>query len=118
MFLFADRPPADAAFVGRMPRGVGLESTLVDSIAISLRFPDYFGQNWDAVDECLCDLSWLPTGKVALLHFEVPSVAEGVLHMYLDVLDNAVKHWQTGSRDFVVVFPPDSAASLGRLLTG
>jgi len=31
-----------------------------EEIDRALRFPDYFGRNWDAVYDCLTDLSWLP----------------------------------------------------------
>lgn len=40
--------------------GIGSKEALLDAVASALDFPDYFGSNWDALDECLRDLSWLP----------------------------------------------------------
>lgn len=33
--------------------------SLFTEFATKLEFPDYFGRNWDAFDECIGDLSWL-----------------------------------------------------------
>ena len=35
------------------------DKDLFNSIANVMKFPDYFGKNWDALDECLRDLDWL-----------------------------------------------------------
>lgn len=32
---------------------------LLERIAAALAFPDWFGYNWDALADCLADLSWL-----------------------------------------------------------
>ena len=37
-----------------------------------LAFPDYFGWNWDAFDECLKDLSWIGNGPMHIIHNEIP----------------------------------------------
>ena len=37
------------------------EQSLFETVAKEMQFPDYFGENWDALDECLFDLdTWLP----------------------------------------------------------
>ena len=57
-----------------------------------LQFPEYFGENWDALRDCLRDLSWLSENKVVIYHEELPRlVAEGDLATYLDILHCTVR---------------------------
>jgi RNAse (barnase) inhibitor barstar len=42
-------------------------SDLYDEVSAALQFPDYFGENWDAFEDCLTDLEWLPAVGYALL---------------------------------------------------
>jgi RNAse (barnase) inhibitor barstar len=48
--------------------GVKDESGLLSKLASDLNFPDYFGMNWNALIDCLRDLSWLnPRGVLVVL---------------------------------------------------
>lgn len=82
--------------VVRVPRGVRSKQKLLAILADRLRFPAYFGRNWDALEECLRDLSWLPAEQpVVLAHDDLPFGAGGENRaIYLGILHSAAAHWQ------------------------
>ena len=43
------------------------KAALFERVATALEFPDWFGHNWDALADCLGDLSWLPADGYLLL---------------------------------------------------
>lgn len=46
----------------------GNKAQMLDCLARSLRFPEWFGQNWDALADSLLDMGWLPAaGYVVIL---------------------------------------------------
>ena len=40
------------------------EVTFFHEISASFQFPWYFGENWAAFDECICDLEWLQFDRI------------------------------------------------------
>ena len=92
---------------------------LLQWYASALKFPDYFGQNWDALEECLRNLSWQPPGRVLIHHHELPLRGKGQgvdRDSYLRILADTVRHWQrAGGREFVVAFDPHCQAALQAL---
>ena len=89
---------------------------LLGALAAALDFPDWFGGNWDALEDCLTDLSWIPSaGYLILLEGcgGLPSDDFGVLR---DVLASAAEFWSERGKPFyvVIVGGPDSLPEFGR----
>jgi|GEM_PF-985440 len=73
-----------------------------------LHFPSYFGGNWDALNDCLHDLSWLPEHQeIVLIHDGLPF---GVgpsrsRQIYLELLAGLLEADATGPSRWTIVFP-------------
>ena len=98
----------------------GSKSALLAWYATALNFPGYFGHNWDALEECLRDLAWLPPGRILIHHRDLPLQGKGQLaecRSYLALLANTVHHWRSAAgRELVVAFEPHCQAALQALM--
>jgi len=80
------------------------KSALLRRIAARLGFPAWFGENWDALEDCLTDLSWREgEGHVVVIEgFQfLPADELGVL---IDVMSSAAEFWAARGKAFFAVF--------------
>ncbi len=123
-FQFVDDPMSyrcDAGLVVRIPAAARGKQKLLGALATRLRFPRYFGNNWDALEECLGDLSWLgELSRVTIVHEGLPFAARGEsLATYLRLLAEVVADRRTSGRSptLEIVFPTSAAAHVSGSLT-
>lgn len=84
---------------GRLRR----KQDLLRALATGLNLPKYFGHNWDALEECLRDLSWLgDESTIVLLHEQLPLADEDQRKTYIEILRNAL---QTQKGRLRIIFP-------------
>lgn len=99
-------------------RESGIDAARIDArenvlarIAEALEFPSWFGGNWDALEDCLGDLSWRSGGGHVVVFEGFPRGDE--LGVLLDVLRATAEYWAERGRPFFAVFiDPDRALDL------
>ncbi|TAH45817.1 MAG: barnase inhibitor [Betaproteobacteria bacterium] len=86
--------------------GCGSKAELLARIATAMRFPAWFGHNWDALADCLTDLSWMPAPSyvLELRHLdELRKSAPEVARTLLEILAEAAAFWEDQGIGFSVV---------------
>ena len=81
--------------------GASGKEQVLERIAASLAFPQWFGANWDALEDCLTDLSWREAGgHVLLVEGSMPGDVLGIL---IDVLASSAEFWAARGKPFFAV---------------
>ncbi|MFE2158493.1 barstar family protein [Streptomyces lydicus] len=112
----ADRPVADALAAARDAGWTGAVLELADvadkaafmeRCARALRLPEWFGRNWDALADCLTDLSWCPADRGWLLVVTgwqgYAAAAPDEWSVVESVLADAVGHWRDTDTGLAVI---------------
>ena len=81
------------------------KTALLARFASALKFPSWFGSNWDALADCLTDLSWLPAPAYRIFLLQPGQLRQAdpeVLATSLEILDEAAAYWADEGVAFTV----------------
>ena len=94
--------------VARVDLGGADKPAVLARMGQALRFPDWFGGNWDALADSLGDLSWLPAPGYLLLVERADEWREadgGGFDTLLAILNEAATDWRQRNVAFWVLLP-------------
>lgn len=90
--------------------GVLEKNELLARVAQGMHFPAWFGANWDALEDCLTDLSWLEGDGHVLLLDGASGLNADDFGILTDVLSSSARFWAERRRSFFAVFVQGPAA--------
>lgn len=76
-------------FLAEIPVGISSKEEILRIYDELLKFPDYFGFNWDALEDLLDDLRWIAEENVVVFHSDLPNLSNDDIQLYLSILDRA-----------------------------
>jgi len=79
-------------------RGVRTKDELLERIASELQFPDWFGNNWDALEDCFTEAR----GYFQFRDYE--SIGADDLGVLVDVLASSAEYWAERGEPFFAIF--------------
>ena len=82
--------------------------------AEAMHFPDYFGNNWNAFDECISDLEWIPAQGYIIFYSNFMKFAKKDPNQFkiaLSIFQVAVDYWQGEKIPMYVLLQKDEQFS-------
>lgn len=118
-FVFADEAPIANDILVTIPKNIQTKKQLLDIYSEKASFPEYFGHNWDALIDCLSDLTWFNGKSVVIVHEDLPLRNDDQqVRIYLESLCDSLDRWQQASdKQLTIFFPSDCRARVFEILS-
>ncbi len=114
LFSAQERIDGKGMLVVEVPAGISDKKDLFDFYAKEFRFPDWFGRNWDALFDCMKDITMQSYARIMIRHKDVPFAdASNDREAYLKVL-LFVEVLHNGG--LVVAFPDETLCEVDDML--
>ncbi|MBF0527890.1 MAG: barstar family protein [Deltaproteobacteria bacterium] len=105
----------DCSFFHLDGRNIDNKEDFLRQMAETLAFPGYFGNNWDALADCLTDMSWHETQGYVVLIESPDRLAKSVpedFAVLLDVFQETADFWRMHDKAWYVLFGGRGVESL------
>lgn len=117
--VFWLKSPESPAAVGKLAKAKGLayfhlegksiekKEQFLNHAATVMHFPDYFGNNWDAFEECITDFEWMDEAEGFVIHFDhtdnFAAHHESQLETVIELFQDAVDYWKGEGKPMLVL---------------
>jgi len=95
--------------------GVVTKDAFLQVVSRALQFPDYFGINWDAFEDCLRDLSWFSSRGYVLVIANIEEFGKNVpreLKTAKSIFRSTTEFWREREIPFFVLLVKDEYKSI------
>ena len=97
---------AGFAFFHVEGKNIARKEQLLNHVATALHFPKHFGNNWDALEECLTDLEWIDADGYVLYYDHIDALMEAHPDQFetlVEIVRDAVASWKEDGTAMVVL---------------
>jgi RNAse (barnase) inhibitor barstar len=87
-------------------KNISRKEQLLNHVATALRFPDYFGGNWDALEECLTDMEWVDAPGYLIYYDHIDGLLAAhpdQFSTFVEICRDAVGSWKEDGTPMVVL---------------
>jgi RNAse (barnase) inhibitor barstar len=87
-------------------RNIARKDQLLNHFATALSFPSHFGENWDALEECLTDLEWVDAQGYLLYYDHIDGLLAAHPDQFetlVEILRDAVASWKDDDTAMIVL---------------
>ena len=85
---------------------IARKEQLLNHVATALRFPDHFGHNWDALEECLTDMEWVDAPGYVIYYDHIDALLAAhpdQFETFVEICRDAVASWKEDGTPFLVL---------------
>jgi RNAse (barnase) inhibitor barstar len=108
-FTFIESPQnylCDNSLIIKMSETFCNKDDIIHDFSEKLAFPTSFGNNWDALYDCLCDLHWISEEKIIIIYNYVPFLEKNEAKIILSIFYDVLNTWKNaGIERITFVFP-------------